>query len=157
VRLISADGSQLGIVALEEALEKARNEGLDLVEVAPKANPPVCRVMDFGKVLYEEKRKERQAKKKQKKIVVKEVKFTPKIEEHDFKVKTNRIRKFLKEGNRVKVSIFFRGRQIQHPEAGYEVLENIIEAVSDIGKVDQKGKLQHRFLVCNLVPAHHKD
>lgn len=138
-------------------MEQARKDNLDLVEVAPQARPPVCRIMDYGKVLYDEKRKERQAKKKQKKIVVKEVKFTPKIETHDFNVKINRIREFLEEGQRVKVSIFFRGRQIQHPESGYQLLEKIIESLSDIGHVEQKGTLQHRFLISIIVPANHKE
>jgi translation initiation factor IF-3 len=125
IRLIDAEGEQVGIVSLDEARDRASEAGLDLVEVAPDARPPVCRLMDYGKYKYEEARKAREARKKQHTIQVKEVKYRPGIEEHDYEFKTRHVRRFLEDGDKVKVTMMFRGRQLSHPELGLEVLERV--------------------------------
>lgn len=132
VRVIDENGVQLGIMSSREALREAEARELDLVEVAPNANPPVCRIMDYGKYRYEQKRRAREAKKKQHVVVIKEVKLRPKIDKHDFEHKLKHIREFLEEGNKVKISIAFRGREYEHPEFAYEVLKNIIESTRDL-------------------------
>ncbi|HOQ33191.1 MAG TPA: translation initiation factor IF-3 [Candidatus Hydrogenedens sp.] len=132
VRVIDDKGVQLGIMSKRDALREAEARELDLVEVAPNATPPVCRIMDFGKYRYEQKRRAREAKKKQHVIVLKEIKLRPKIDKHDFEYKLKHIREFLEEGNKVKVSVVFRGREYEHPEFAYEVLKNIIESTRDL-------------------------
>jgi translation initiation factor IF-3 len=152
VRVIGSDGGQLGIMAVEDALAAAEAEGLDLVEVAASARPPVVRIMDYGKFKYEEARKARQARKKQHQIQIKEVKFRPGIEPHDFEFKVRHAHKFLTEGNKVKVTMMFRGRQMAHPELGQEVLMRVAEALQDVGKVESAPALEARTMVMVLGP-----
>jgi translation initiation factor IF-3 len=150
--VIGSDGSQLGIMAVEEALAKAESEGLDLVEVAATARPPVVRIMDYGKFKYEEARKARQARKKQHQIQVKEVKLRPGIEPHDLEFKVRHARRFLEEGNKVKVTMMFRGRQAAHPELGQEVLVKVAEVVQDVGKVESAPQMEARTMIMILAP-----
>jgi len=132
VRLIGEDGDQLGIVTTDRALIKARDLGLDLVEVAPQAQPPVCRIMDYGKFKYEQSKKAQEARKKQTIIQVKEIKMRPRTDVHDLEVKKRRIRKFIADGNKVKVTVRFRGRENAHPELGFTLLRKIAEEMSTI-------------------------
>jgi translation initiation factor IF-3 len=136
VRLIDADGSQLGVVETREAQRIAEDQGLDLVEVAPTASPPVCRVMDFGKFLYQEKKKQQEAKKKQKVFQVKEVKFRPMIDPHDYDVKFKRLLRFLDEGDKVKATVQFRGREMARMDLGYSLLKKLAEDVGERGVVE---------------------
>ena len=152
MRVIGSEGEQLGILAVEEALAKAESEGLDLVEVAPTARPPVVRIMDYGKFKYEEARKARQAKKKQHHIQVKEVKFRPGIVAHDFEFKVRHAAKFLEEGDKVKVTMMFRGRQMAHPEIGREVLMRVAEALQDFGKVESAPQMEARTMTMIIAP-----
>ncbi|MFM1921384.1 MAG: hypothetical protein RLZZ303_3018 [Candidatus Hydrogenedentota bacterium] len=132
VRVISEDGEQLGIMGPLDALREAEGRGLDLVEVAPMASPPVCRIMDYGKYRYEQKRRMREARKHQHTVTVKEVKYRPKIDKHDLEFKNGHVREFLEQGNKVKVTIMFRGREMAHPEFGREILAKVVEASADI-------------------------
>jgi translation initiation factor IF-3 len=150
IRVIAADGSQLGIMDVESALAAAEQQGLDLVEVAPMARPPVARIMDYGKFKFEQAKMARVAKKKQKVIELKEVKFRPGINEHDFNTKTRHARKFLGEGNKVKVTMMFRGRQIAHPELGRQVLDRIAQVLSDVAKVESEPKLESKLMTMIL-------
>ncbi|WP_456433267.1 translation initiation factor IF-3 [Thermosulfuriphilus sp.] len=152
VRLIGADGKQIGIVPLSQALEIAQEHDLDLVEIAPQAQPPVCRIMDYGKFLYQQNKKAQEAKKKQSTIQVKEIKVRPKTDEHDLAVKIKHIRRFLEEKNKVKVRLWFRGREIVHIDRGREVLNRIVEAVSDIGRIEQTPKMEGRQMIMILGP-----
>ena len=137
VRLISADGGQLGILPIQEALDVAKNEGLDLVEVAPNSDPPVCRIMDYGKFKYQTSKKVQEARKKSKAFQLKEIKVRPHTEEHDLAFKIKNIRKFLENKSRVKVSVFFRGREMAHIDAGVKLLQRIAEEVMDNGTMEQ--------------------
>jgi translation initiation factor IF-3 len=152
IRLIGEDGTQLGIVPLEEALARAAEEKLDLVEVAPKASPPVCKIMDYGKYKYLQAKKLQEAKKKQTTIQVKEVKIRPKTEEHDYQFKLRHIKRFLSEKNKAKVTIMFRGREIAHSELGLKVLERIIADIEEEGIVEQAPKLEGRNMIMILSP-----
>ena len=152
VRVIDSDGEQLGILPIERALEIAGESGMDLVEVAPTARPPVCRIMDYGKFKYEEQRKARDARKKQHHVQIKEVKMRPGIEDHDFEFKTRHARRFLEEGNKVKVTMMFRGRQMTHPELGREVLNRVVEEVSDLAKVEMPPTMEARSMTMVLAP-----
>jgi translation initiation factor IF-3 len=152
VRVVDENGEQLGILGLDEAKIAASDRGLDLVEVAPMARPPVCRIMDYGKFKYEEARKAREARKKQHTTHVKEVKFRPGIEEHDFAFKVRHARRFLTEGDKVKATMMFRGRQMAHPEIGREVLDRVAEAVEDLGKVESAPSMEGRFMIMILAP-----
>lgn len=152
VRVIDPDGVQLGIMPIEEALAAAEERGLDLVEVAPNARPPVCRIMDYGKYKYEEARKARLARKKQHQVQVKEVKFRPGIEAHDFEFKVRHARRFLQEGDKVKATMMFRGRQVAHPELGREVLDRVAQAVEDVGKVEIEPTMEGRNMTMILAP-----
>ena len=152
VRVIDPDGVQLGIMPIEEALAAAEERGLDLVEVAPNARPPVCRIMDYGKYKYEEARKARLARKKQHQVQVKEVKFRPGIEAHDFEFKVRHARRFLQEGDKVKATMMFRGRQMAHPELGREVLDRVAQAVEDVGKVEVEPTMEGRNMTMILAP-----
>jgi len=147
VRLISDDGEQLGVVSVSEALIKAEEAGLDLVELAPSANPPVCRIMDYGKYKYEIAKKEKENRKKQHVIVTKEVRFRPKTDEHDFDFKVRHARKFLEAGNRVKATVMFRGRENAHREYGQKVLDKFKDALEDIAKIEKDTKLEGGQLV----------
>ena len=152
VRLIAHDGEQLGVVPIEEALRAAQERGLDLVEVAPLARPPVVKIMDYGKYRFEQAKAARAAKKKQHVIHIKEVKYRPGIDEHDFEFKTRHAREFLTEGNKVKVTMMFRGRQLAHPELGQEVLNRVLEALKDIAKVETEARLDGRNMTMVLAP-----
>ncbi len=152
VRLIGEDGTQLGIVPLEEALARAAEERLDLVEVAPKSTPPVCKIMDYGKFKYLQSKKLQEAKKKQVTIQVKEVKIRPKTEEHDYQFKLRHIKRFLNEKNKAKVTIMFRGREIAHSELGLKVLKRIIAETEEVGVVEQSPKLEGRNMTMILAP-----
>ena len=150
VRLIKEDGSQVDVLPLHEALRIAEEQGLDLVEVAPQADPPVCKMMDYGKYKYELKKA--QAEKKQKAQTVKEIKFRPNIGEHDFEFKISHIREFLEEGHKTRIRVFFKGRQIVHPELGKGLIERIVESISDVGMVDQPPKMEGKNLVILFAP-----
>ena len=147
VRLIDPDGEQLGVVSIDKAREIADEFKLDLVNIAPKAKPPVCRILDYGKYRYDMMKKEKEAKKKQKTITVKELRLTPKIETHDLNTKANKAKDFLKDGNRLKVAVRFRGREMGHTEIGREVLDEFTELVSEYGEVDKKPKMEGRSMV----------
>jgi len=150
IRVIGADGNQLGVLPTQEALRLAREQGLDLVEVSPTARPPVCRIMDFGKYKYEQSKKQKQSKKKQHTFQVKEVKFRPKTEEHDYQFKKKHIERFLAEGDKVKATVFFRGREMAHPEIGRRILERLIGELSDVAVAEtaprQEGNQMHTIL-----------
>lgn len=153
VRVIGDDGEQMGIMPVEEALEAAEERGLDLVEVAPNSRPPVVRIMDYGKYKYEQARKARQAKKKQHSVQLKEVKFRPGIEAHDLEFKLRHARRFLEEGNKVKATMMFRGRQMAHPELGREVLEEVAAELDDVSKVESRPTLEGRNMTMVLAPV----
>ena len=136
MRLVSYDGEQVGIRSLNEALNMAQDMDLDLVEVAGQATPPVCRIMDYGKFKYEQSQKAKESRKKSTHILVKEMKYRPKIGVGDFNTKTRKVEEFLKEGSKVKVTIMFRGREMQHPELGARILENVADAVAEVGHIE---------------------
>jgi len=150
VRLIDADGNMVGVVATRDGLKMALDRNLDLVEVSPMADPPVCRIMDYGKFRYDESIKEKEARKKAHKHVVKEVKFHANVAEHDFMTKVGHIRGFLQKGQKVKLTLTFRGRENAHRELGFEVVKRVIATVSDIGTVEQDPKLLGRNIVALL-------
>ena len=152
LRVIAADGSQLGIMDVEAALAAAVEQGLDLVEVAPTARPPVVRIMDYGKFKFEQAKMARQAKKKQHVIHLKEVKYRPGIEDHDFDTKTRHAREFLMEGNKVKVTMMFRGRQIAHPELGREVVDRVASTLANVAKIESDAKLEGKSMIMILTP-----
>lgn len=152
VRLIDENGEQVGVVPTADALQIARERGLDLVEVAPNANPPVARLMDYGKYRYEESRKEREARKKQKQAQVKEIRFTPNIDDHDLETKVRHARKFLTSGDKVKVSVRFRGRQNLHRDLGRDLLLRVIDMLEDIAQVDQMPRSEGRDMSMMLSP-----
>lgn len=145
-------GDQLGIVPLEKARDEAEGRRLDLVEVAPKARPPVVKLMDYGRFKYEQAKAEKEAKKRQHNVEVKEVKFRPKIEAHDFEFKTRHAREFIEEGNKVKVTIMFRYREMRRPELGEDLLNRIVEELSDVAQVESRTSLQGRNMTMVLVP-----
>jgi len=153
VRVIGADGQQLGIMSTRDALAVAEENELDLVEVAPNANPPVCRLMDYGKYLYEKQKRERESRKTQKQIEIKEVRLRPKTDEHDIQVVLTKIRKFAKEGAKVRVRIRFRGREIYHPEVAQELMERVANEMSEIVTVESRPMLDGRSMVMLLSPV----
>ena len=150
--MIDPDGVQLGILTPEEALEKARGLGLDLVEVAPLAKPPVCRIMDYGKYRYEQAKKAREAKKKQAVIQVKEIKLRPKTDEHDFQFKARHVDRFLRAGHKVKVTMMFRGREMVHTDLGKRHLDRLADVLKDLGQVEQAPRLEGRNMTMVLGP-----
>ncbi|MBU4444331.1 translation initiation factor IF-3 [bacterium] len=150
VRLIDPDGKQLGIVSSGEALRLADEHNLDLVEIAPTAKPPVCKIMDFGKYKYQQQMKDRESKKKQHVVKVKEVRFRPRIGEHDLIMKVNHVRKFLTNGYKVKITLMFRGRELAHKEVGVELINKIFEMLSDISVVDKAPSFEGRTIVTFL-------
>ena len=135
--MIDQNGEQLGVIATQEALRRAQEAGLDLVEVAPDAAPPVCRIMDYSKYKYDQEKKQREAKKKQHVIHIKELKIKPNIEEHDYQVKLLHLRRFLERGDKTKITVMFRGREVQHMERGRAVLDKIMKGVADIGEIEE--------------------
>jgi translation initiation factor IF-3 len=152
VRVISPDGEQLGIMTVPTALDRARDYGMDLVEIAPKASPPVCRIMEYGKFKYEKAKRESAAKKKQTVVVIKEIKFRPKTDEHDYQFKMNHIKRFLMAKNKVKVVVRFRGREIIHMDKGMEMLERIKVELADIASVESDAKSEGRTMIMMLSP-----
>lgn len=156
VRLIGADGEQVGIVGIEEALGTARDAGLDLVEIVPHAEPPVCRVMDYGKFVFEQKKQKQEARKKQKQSQVKEVKFRPGTDIGDYNIKLRNLRRFLENGDKCKVTMRFRGREHAHRELGLDVLERVEKDLEDISQVEQRPMMEGRQMVMVLSPARRK-
>jgi translation initiation factor IF-3 len=152
VRLIAADGQQAGIVSLEEAKQVAYDADLDLVEIAPQADPPVCRVMDYGKFLFEQNKKLHAARKKQKQIQVKEIKFRPGTDEGDYQIKLRNMLRFLKDGDKVKVTMRFRGREMAHPELGRNLLQRVEQDLAADGSVEQFPRLEGRQMVMVITP-----
>ncbi|HXV90017.1 MAG TPA: translation initiation factor IF-3 [Gemmatimonadales bacterium] len=152
VRVIANNGDQLGVLPVDEALALAQEQGLDLVEVAPLARPPVVKIMDYGKFKFEQAKAARAAKKKQHVIHLKEVKYRPGIDDHDFEFKTRHAREFLSDGNKVKVTMMFRGRQMAHTELGRVVLDRVAAELKDIGKIEQDPKLEGRNMTMVLAP-----
>ncbi|MEM6796013.1 MAG: translation initiation factor IF-3, partial [Acidobacteriota bacterium] len=150
VRLIESDGEQIGIVPLEEAKKRARDQGLDLVEVGSTAEPPVVKIMDWGKAKFDREKKAREAKKRQTTIEVKEVKFRPTIDEHDFGIKLNRAKRFLSKGNKVKVTVFFRYRQLRRPELGGQILDKVAEQTLAVANVETRSRLEGRQMTMIL-------
>ena len=156
VRVTSASGEQLGIMPTREAMRLAEEQHLDLVEVAPKAKPPVCRIMDYGKYLYEQQNREKEARKRQRIIDVKEVKLRIRIEDHDFDVKTKNAIRFLQGGDKVKVTIMFRGREMTHPELGEQLLNRMADQLQEIATVERKPKLEGRNMIMIVAPKSSK-
>ncbi len=153
IRLIDEDGSQVGIVSTRDALEKAFEKDLDLVEVAPDASPPVCRIMDYGKYKYKLEISEKEKKKKQTQVIVKEIKLRPKIDKNDLNTKKNHIKRFLKSGNKVKITVMFRGREIVHKGLAMGMLEGIIKDLEDFAVVEQAPKLEGYNMIMVLGPV----
>ena len=156
VRLVGADGGQRGIVSIEEALAEARASGLDLVQVAAEADPPVCKVMDYGKHLFELKKSKAAQRKKQKQIQVKEVKFRPGTEEGDYQVKLRNLKRFLEEGDKAKISLRFRGREVVHPEIGMTLMNRIAEDLDELGQIEAEPKFEGRQVIMVLAPKKKK-
>ena len=154
IRLIDNDGSQVGIITIEEAIELANSKGMDVVEVSPNASPPVCRVMDFGKFIFEKKKKNQGAKKKQKIIHVKEIKFRPLIEESDYNIKLGKIFKFLEQGDKVKISLRYRGRELRHAELGENLLKRVCDDIANVATIEQEAQREGRQLIMIVAPIH---
>ncbi|WP_081621759.1 MULTISPECIES: translation initiation factor IF-3 [unclassified Thioalkalivibrio] len=152
IRLIDAEGENRGITTSEEALDMARDSGLDLVEISPNAEPPVCRIMDYGKYKFEQSKKAQEARKKQKQIQIKEVKFRPGTDEGDYNVKLRNLRRFLENGDKAKVTIRFRGREMRHQELGNQLLDKIEQDVTDIAVVEQRPKMEGRQMIMVMSP-----
>jgi translation initiation factor IF-3 len=156
VRLIDEEGQQVGIIPTREALMIARERGLDLVEVGPNSSPPVCRLMDYGRYRYEQSRKERDQRKNQHVTRVKEVRVEPKIGEHDLETKGRQAERFLKSGDKVKLSVLFRGRSITHPELGRDLLQRLSEQLSEVGVIEQGARMEGRTMTMYMAPARAK-
>jgi translation initiation factor IF-3 len=152
VRLINHDGQQVGIVPVKEAQQKAQEVELDLVEIVPTAKPPVCRIMDYGKFLFEQNKKRHAAKKKQKQVQIKEIKFRPGTEEGDYQVKLRNLMRFLEEGDKAKITLRFRGRELSHQEIGHNLLKRIEEDLRELGIVEQHPKMEGRQIVMVIAP-----
>lgn len=152
VRVVGEDSTQLGIMPTDDALQLAEERGFDLVEVAPDAKPPVCRIMDYGKYKYQQSKRLQQAKKKQKVISIKEIKLRPKTEEHDYQFKTQHVRRFLQDGHKAKVTIMFRGREMAHVELGQRILDRIAVDMEDVAVVEQMPKQEGRNMIMILGP-----
>lgn len=157
VLVIGAGGEQLGVLATDEARRLASEAGLDLVEVNPNQRPPVCKIIDYGKHKYDQKKKANEAKKAQKRVEVKEVKFRPKTDTHDFETKVRKLRGFIGEGNRVKVTVMFRGREIIHKDIGVDICDRVAEAVADVAQVDTRPRMEGRSMFMMLNPGKAKD
>lgn len=156
MRLIGADGTQLGVVSLREALATAEEAELDLVEISPDAVPPVCKIMDYGKFLFEQKKQKAEQKKKQHRVQVKEIKFRPGTEEGDYQVKLRNLVRFLEDGDKAKVSLRFRGREMAHQELGMELLKRVEADLAELGTVEQHPKLEGRQLMMVIAPKKRK-
>ena len=156
VRLISEKGEQLGIISIREALNRAEDEGFDLVEVSPEAKPPVCKIIDYGKLKYKEQKSKKEAKKKQKTIEIKEIKMRPGIDKHDYNVKLKALSKFIGGGNKVKISMRFRGREIEHKNLGFNLLNKLTEEVSNFAEVEVSPKSEGRQIMMVFAPVSSK-
>ena len=156
IRLIGADGAQLGIMSAEAANEMAEEQGLDLVKISPNATPPVCKIMDYSKFCYDQKKREKDAKKNQKVVEIKEIRMSPSIDTNDFNTKAKNAMKFLKEGNRVKVSVRFRGREMAHTNLGEKLLMEFAQACSELATMEKNPKLEGRFMAMFLTPKNSK-
>ena len=156
IRLIGADGAQLGIVSADEANAMAEEQGLDLVKISPNATPPVCKIMDYSKFCYDQKKREKDAKKNQKVVEIKEIRMSPSIDTNDFNTKAKSAMKFLKDGNRVKVSVRFRGREMAHTNLGEKLLIEFAEACSELATMEKNPKLEGRFMAIFLAPKNSK-
>jgi translation initiation factor IF-3 len=152
VRLVDADGEMVGVVSLREALDMAIEVGLDLVEVSPTADPPVCKILDFGKYKYEIQKKKNEARKKQKVIDIKEIKLRPNIDDNDYNIKMRNMRQFLTDGDKVKVTLRFRGREMAHQDLGVKVLDRVRTGLDDLAKVEQFPKMEGRQMVMVMAP-----
>jgi translation initiation factor IF-3 len=152
VRLIDGEGNQKGIVAITDALEMARESGMDLVEVAPQANPPVCKILDYGKFRFEQEKRVKESRKKQKLIKIKEIRMQPKIEKHDLDIKSKHVKEFLDEGNKVKVTVRFRGRELAHTELGKKVLEELLLRIEGEYVLEKPASMEGRFMSLVLAP-----
>ncbi|MDQ7815705.1 MAG: translation initiation factor IF-3 [Melioribacteraceae bacterium] len=152
VRLIDANGEQLGVVPVKEAIKKAEEAGMDLVEIAPQATPPVCKIIDFGKFAYEQQKREKLQKKKQQVSVLKEIRLHPNTDTHDFDFKARHAVNFIEEGNKVKVSVIFKGRELAYTEVGETLLRRFIERLEDVAKVEQEPKFEGRAMQAILAP-----
>ncbi len=150
VRVIGLDGEQVGILKRNEAIQLAANQGLDLVEVSPESSPPVCKIMDYGKYKYKQSKKEKSTKKRQHSVQVKEIRFRPKIEEHDFNFKTNNARKFLEKGQKVKVTVQFRGREMAHLDFAKTLLQRVAAELEDVAKIDRDPQMEGRMMIMYL-------
>ncbi len=153
MRLVDADGNMVGVVPLETALADAEAAGLDLVEVSPNAEPPVCKILDYGKYKYEDQKRKAEARKKQKTIDVKEIKMRPGIDAHDYDVKMRAMRRFLDEGDKVKVTLRFRGREMAHQELGLKVLHRVRDDIEELGKIEQTPKMEGRQMIMVVAPV----
>jgi translation initiation factor IF-3 len=156
VRVIGEDGEQLGVMNTREAVNRAREKGLDLVEVAAQADPPVCRIIDYGKFQYEAKKKANEAKKKQVTITVKEVKFRPSTDVHDYDYRMKHARQWLQEGDKVKATIWFRGREMTHRELGQRILEKLEQDLADVGEVEARPRMEGNQMFIIVAPKRHK-
>ena len=152
VRCIDAEGEQLGVLSIEEALEKANEAGLDLVELQPNAEPPVCKILDYGKFKYQAQKRANEARKKQKVIEVKEIKLRPNIDDHDYQVKMRAVNKFLAAGDKVKVTLRFRGREMAHVELGAQLLERVRTEIDEVAKVEAMPKMEGRQMIMVIAP-----
>ena len=150
--MITDEGDQIGVVNIQEAQEMAEKRDLDLVEVAPKANPPVCKIMNYGKYIYRQQKREKKNKKKQSSSPLKEMRFRPRINEHDIMTKVNKITEFLKNGSKVKLTVMFRGREMAHKDFGIETLDNVLDKLSDVADIDNEPLMIGRFLSVYVVP-----
>ena len=152
IRVIDSDGTQLGIMSLRQAMEIAEQKNLDLVKIAPQANPPVCKIIDYGKFRFEQAKREKEARKNQRVVEIKEVRLSLNIDTHDFETKRNHAMRFISEGNKVKASIRFRGREMGHPELGQEIMSRFAEAMSEVANVEKPAKLEGRTMLMFLAP-----
>ena len=152
LRVIDSDGTQLGIMPLRKAMEIAEQKNLDLVKIAPQANPPVCKIIDYGKFRFEQAKREKEARKNQRVVEIKEVRLSLNIDTHDFETKRNHAMRFISEGNKVKASIRFRGREMGHPELGQEIMSRFAEAMSEVANVEKPAKLEGRTMLMFLAP-----
>ncbi len=157
MRLIIENGDNVGVVSQQDALERAKNAGLDLVEVSPGANPPVCKIMDYGKYKFQEQKKAAEARKKQKTVDIKEIKMRPAIDDHDYQVKLRAIKRFFDEGDKVKVTLRFKGREMAHQELGMAILQRVKSDTEDFAKVEAEPKLEGRQMLMVLAPLPRKD
>ena len=152
LRVIDSDGTQLGIMSLRQAMEIAEKKNLDLVKIAPQANPPVCKIIDYGKFRFEQAKREKEARKNQRVVEIKEVRLSLNIDTHDFETKKNHALRFISEGNKVKASIRFRGREMGHPELGLEIMRRFADAMSEVANVEKPAKLEGRTMLMFLAP-----